>query len=259
MQVRHGMPADAYTLWTERGLSCRLARNLDGWEVSIAAEAGAPFLRRYAHSRGDAGNQAEYLRLLLDRSRAGVRKPRERQPLILIVEDDPENLVAYEETLKLEGFKTASAATIGEARRLVREVKPSAVLLDHVLPDGDGPMFARELRQSCMDAAVPIVLVTGLDPATVSPAYEGGPDALLGKPCRPETLTGVLKLLVRRAAPRPAPRPPARPAIACALVRARCPLCGIGGALVDDAGRFHCQQCGQEGQMERNLHVDTQI
>jgi CheY-like chemotaxis protein len=216
-----------------------------------------PFLRRFAHSRGDAANQAEYLRLLLDRGRAGVRRSRERQPLILIVEDDPENLFAYEETLKLDGFRTASARTIGEARRLMREIKPSAVLLDHKLPDGDGPMFARELRQSITGVAVPILLVTGLDPDTVVPSYDGGPDASLGKPCRPETLTAVLKLLVQRGAPRPAVRH-ARPAHHGPLSRARCPLCGIAGALVETSGRFHCQQCGREGQMERQLYVDTQ-
>src|SRR5436190_14543456 len=105
-------PSDAYILWTEHGLACRLTRNLDGWQVSVEAERGSPFLRRFAQSRGDAGNQAEYLRVLLDRSRAGGRRPRERQPLVLIVEDNPENLFAYEEILKLDGFRTASATSI---------------------------------------------------------------------------------------------------------------------------------------------------
>ena len=251
------MPGDAYTVWTERGLSCRLTRSLDGWQVSVEADGAVPFLRRFAQSKGDAANQAEYLRLLLDCSRGAARKPAERQPVVLIVEDDPENLFAYEETLKLDGFRTASAASLAEARRLMGEVKPSAVLLDHVLPDGDGPMFARELRHSSSDAAVPIVLVTGLDPATVSASYDGGPDALLGKPCRPETLTGVLKLLVQRVSAR-RPARPSQAHQADGLARARCPLCGIPGALVDAAGRFLCQQCGKEGRLERDFYVDTQ-
>lgn len=250
------MPANAYILWTERGISCCLARNADGWQVSVEASGGTPFLRRFAHSRGDAGNQAEYLRLLLDRSRAGARRPRQRQALILIVEDDPENLFAYEETLKLEGFRTASASTVAEARRLMREIRPSAILLDHVLPDGDGTTIVRELRESHADSPVPVVLVTGLDPAAISPAYERGPDALLGKPCRPETLTGVLKLLLQR--------PPAtktgkkRRTPTAPLERARCPLCGVAGALVDGNGCFTCQQCGTEGRIDPALYVETQ-
>src|SRR3954471_24993684 len=231
------MPLDPYTLWTERGLSCRLGRSGHGWHVSVEAEGSAPFLRRFAHSKGDAANQAEFLRLLLDRSRTASRRTRERQSLVLIVEDDSENLLAYEETLKVDGFRTASAPSLAEARRLLREVRPSAILLDHLLPDGDGPMFARELRQSGANAAIPIVLVTGLEPASVSPACDGGPDALLGKPCRPETLTGVLKLLVQRGTPRTPPQPRAAEP-AGILARARCPVCGIAGALVDHAGRF---------------------
>jgi CheY-like chemotaxis protein len=245
------MALDAYILWTERGLSCRVGRTADGWHVSVEAQGGSPFLRRFAHSRGDAGNQGEYLRLLLDRSRGVVRRSRERPAVILIVEDDPENLFAYEETLKLEGFRTASAPSLAEARRLVREIKPAAILLDHLLPDGDGTSFARELRQSVHGAAIPIVLVTGLEPASVSTAYDEGPDALLGKPCRPDALTGVLKLLVQRGGP---PRRPIASVDAVGpLSRARCPLCGLAGALVDTAGRFHCQQCGKEGRMEPGL------
>ena len=105
---------------------------------------------------------------------------------------------------------------------------------------------------------MPVVLVTGLDPSTVAPAYDGGPDASLGKPCRPETLSAVLKLLVQRSGPRPSPRRSARSADLGPLSRARCPLCGIAGALVDVSGSFHCQQCGKEGRMERSLYVDTQ-
>ncbi len=252
------MPAEAYTLWTERGLSCRLSRHLDGWDVCIEAREGMPFLRRFAHSRGDAGNQAEYLRLLLDRSRAGARRPRERQPLILIVEDDAENLLAYEETLRLDGFRTASALTIAEARGLMREIRPAAVLLDHLLPDGEGLEWARELRNSGVHPTVPIVLVTGMDPERVSAACGGGPDALLGKPCRPETLTGVLKLITQRVPQRRTVTPHVAGA-APPLGRARCPLCGTPGALVDEVGSFHCQQCGREGRFERDLYVDTHV
>ena len=195
------MAAQAYILWTDRGLSCRLDRQPEGWRVSIEADGGAPFLRREARSKGDAINQAEYLRLLLDRSRTGVRVAAARQRLVLIVEDDPENLYAYEEILNADGFRTASTRSVADARRLLGEVKPSAVLLDHVLRDGAGPALARELRATC-DDAMPIVLVTGMDPSDVAAEYAGAADALLGKPCRPETLTGVLKLVVQRTVAR---------------------------------------------------------
>jgi CheY-like chemotaxis protein len=245
---------DAYIVWTDHGLSCRLTRNPDGWQVSVEADRGGPFLRRFAGSRGDASNQAEYLRVLLDRSPGGVRH-RHRQPLVLIVDSDADNLFAYEEILKREGFRIASATSIAVARRLIGDARPAAILLDHVLPEGDGPMLARELRASGIDAMIPIVLVTALDRVAVAPACDGGADAQLGKPCRPETLTGVLKLLVQRRPAHASTRATRRPH--ASLSRARCPLCGIGGALVDASGRFHCQRCGKEGTMDRALYVDT--
>jgi CheY-like chemotaxis protein len=192
------MPGNAYILWTERGLSCRLGRTPEGWRLLVEADGGEPFLRRFAHSRGDATNQAEYLRLLLGHARDGLRTSRKRRPLILIVEDDRENLSAYEETLAAQGFRTAAATTLADARRLLREIEPAAILLDHVLPDGEGTALARELRASRGEERVPIVLLTGRDPAAVAGEYAGGADAVLGKPCRPETLTGVLKLVVQR-------------------------------------------------------------
>jgi CheY-like chemotaxis protein len=167
----------------------------DGFEVRLDGPQGA-FVRRAATSQGDARNQAEFLRVLLERSRAGLQRLPARQPLVLLIEDDPDNLFAYEETLRVYGFRTASACSLAEARRLLEQVRPSAILLDHLLPDGEGGSRCGELRDMT-NYSLPIVLVTGVDPERVVLGPQG-PDAVLAKPCRPETLIAVLKLLIPR-------------------------------------------------------------
>lgn len=251
------MQTGPQTLWTGKGLECHLVRTVDGFEVSIQAGDYPPFLRRLAHSHGDALNQGEYLRVLLDRSRDGARRLSSRQPLVMIVEDDPDNLFAYETMLRLDGFRTTSASTLADARRLLRAFQPAAVLLDHMLPDGEGGLMCGELRDTGNGEPLPILLVTGLDPRELKLGLHHSPDAVLGKPCRPETLTAVLKLLVqrRRMAAKTTPRAKLPPG---PVVSARCPLCGTAGALLAGAGLFHCQSCGKDDAAPPPF-VDAQI
>jgi DNA-binding response OmpR family regulator len=153
-----------------------------------------------ARSRGDAHNQGEFLRVLIERSRDSVARNPERAPLVLVVEDDPDNLCAYEEMLRLDGFRTVSAATVRDAVRVAEAVQPAAAVLDHLLPDGPGTALCVELRRHG-DGTLPIVMVTGVDPRTVEMDGGDGPDAVMGKPCRPDLLTALLKLLVRHGKP----------------------------------------------------------
>jgi CheY-like chemotaxis protein len=250
------MQTGPQTLWSGKGLECRLVRSADGFEVSVQAADYPPFLRRLAHSHGDALNQGEYLRVLLHRSRDGVRRGSSRQPLVMIVEDDPDNLFAYETMLRLDGFRTASASSLTEARQLLRTFQPAAVLLDHMLPDGEGGLRCGELRDSGNGDPLPILLVTGLDPRELKLGTHDAPDAVLGKPCRPETLTAVLKLLVQRRkfAARSVRRSKLPPG---PVTSVHCPLCGTTGALRAGDGLFLCQSCGKDGPPAPEGFVDA--
>jgi CheY-like chemotaxis protein len=206
-------PHPSDVLWTENDIWCVLARTGNRLEVLVQRSDDPPFIRKIAQSTGDARNEGEYLRVLLDRRRApaAAETPRE-PPLVLIVEDDPDNLLAYEEILKLDGFAVASAATVLEANRIVRSVTPAAVLLDHMLPDGSGSSLCVTLRRTA-GHALPIVMVTGLNPRDITMGGDEGPDAVMSKPCRPDLLTALLKLLIlrERASASPRSEPSAEP------------------------------------------------
>jgi DNA-binding NarL/FixJ family response regulator len=66
-------------------------------------------------------------------------------PRLLIVDDDRAFRRLARRLLAGSFEVVGEAATVGEARRAVRETVPDAVLLDVRLPDGDGLSLAREL------------------------------------------------------------------------------------------------------------------
>jgi two-component system response regulator AtoC len=79
-------------------------------------------------------------------------------PHVLIVDDDANTLSGLAELVGREGFTTAAAASLAEARERIAERRPDVVLLDLMLPDGNG-MELFEEADTCAGAEV--VLITG--------------------------------------------------------------------------------------------------
>jgi DNA-binding response OmpR family regulator len=78
-------------------------------------------------------------------------------PLVLLVEDEHSIAEPFAHALQRAGFRTAIAATGGEAIVLASSGHPDVVLLDLGLPDADGRDVCRRLRA---DSDVPIIMVT---------------------------------------------------------------------------------------------------
>ncbi|HEX7610010.1 MAG TPA: response regulator transcription factor [Solirubrobacteraceae bacterium] len=87
---------------------------------------------------------------------AGV-PPRAGGDRVLLVEDEQSISEPFSHALAREGFAPQVAASLAEARRMLGEREPDIVLLDLMLPDGDGRELARELRAS---TRVPIIMLT---------------------------------------------------------------------------------------------------
>jgi len=76
---------------------------------------------------------------------------------VLLVEDETSISEPFSHALEREGFVPVVAATVAEARAAFRERDPDIVLLDLMLPDGDGRDLARELQG---ESQVPIIMLT---------------------------------------------------------------------------------------------------
>jgi two-component system response regulator RegX3 len=83
--------------------------------------------------------------------------PRSGGDCVLLVEDEASISEPFAHALAREGFAPVVASTIAEARVRVKELDPDIVLLDLMLPDGDGRDLARELRS---ESQVPIIMLT---------------------------------------------------------------------------------------------------
>ena len=71
-----------------------------------------------------------------------------KHPEILIVDDDPDTLIALHDLLEAEGYRVTEASTCQEALVRTHRLSFNAVLLDIRLPDGDGLSVLGQLRQA---------------------------------------------------------------------------------------------------------------
>ena len=114
---------------------------------------------------------------------------------IVVVEDEPAIAESVAYSLERSGFSVAMAATEAAARPLVTSA--DLVVLDLILPDGDGINLLRWLRQSGSHAAV-IVLSSRDAESDRILALEMGADDYVTKPFSPREVVARVKAVLRR-------------------------------------------------------------
>lgn len=122
---------------------------------------------------------------------------------VLVVEDEPAVRGWLAIQLRRGGYQAFAAGTVEEARVRMSTTKPDVVILDLGLPDGSGLEFLDEMRNEEGSSGVPVVVLTGREPAEVkSPSLRGGAQIFLRKPARgAELLDAIAKLIARNQRP----------------------------------------------------------
>ncbi|HTZ05222.1 MAG TPA: response regulator [Gaiellaceae bacterium] len=115
---------------------------------------------------------------------------------VLVVDDEPQILRALRATLRGAGYTVESAATAEEALTAAAARPPEAVILDLVLPDGNGTDVTRELR-SWSDAPVIVLSAVGEERAKIA-ALDAGADDYVTKPFSVDELLARLRAVLRR-------------------------------------------------------------
>jgi two-component system response regulator RegX3 len=123
---------------------------------------------------------------------------------VLLVEDEASIAEPFQEALLREGFDPTRASTVAEARAAIERSEPDIVLLDLMLPDGDGRELARELHAS---SQVPIIMLTarGSEVDRVL-GLELGADDYVVKPFASAEVIARIRAVLRRGGARARPR-----------------------------------------------------
>lgn len=117
---------------------------------------------------------------------------------VLVVEDDSSLRLAVTDNLEDEGYGVVATASLGAARAAVAAQPFDVVVLDLMLPDGDGSALCRELRKSGNAARVLMLTARTLEDDLVK-GFEAGADDYLAKPYRLRELLARVAALGRRS------------------------------------------------------------
>ena len=117
---------------------------------------------------------------------------------ILVVDDNPANLLAVEAALGELGARMVRAHSGGEALKLLLSHDFALILLDVKMPSMDGFETARLIRARRRSSHTPIIFVTahGRDDREVLAAYQLGAVDFLFKPIVPEILRAKVNVFV---------------------------------------------------------------
>ena len=123
------------------------------------------------------------------------------KPVILIVDDQPQNIELLEAYLVPQGYEVITAATGEEALGKLSGNQIDLILLDVMMPGMDGFEVTRRVRQDSLHRLLPIILVTALkETEDRVKGIEAGCDDFLSKPVdRVELLARVRSLLKVKA------------------------------------------------------------
>ncbi len=117
---------------------------------------------------------------------------------ILIIDDDERLAAMVVGYLEGAGFRVAAAPTAFEGQQRLKREQFDALILDLMLPDGDGLEVCRRIRQT---SDVPILMLTARgDAMDRVVGLEIGADDYLPKPFEPRELLARLRAIPRRKA-----------------------------------------------------------
>ena len=113
-------------------------------------------------------------------------------PRLLLIDDDARLSAMVGDYLGAAGYAVVSAGSLAAGRRHLQAESFDALVLDLMLPDGDGLELCSEVRASPRTRGLPLLMLTARGEAL---------DRIVGHEFEPRELLARIKALLRRAQP----------------------------------------------------------
>jgi CheY-like chemotaxis protein len=113
---------------------------------------------------------------------------------ILIIDDNPMNLLLTSKLLENHGFKASTAESGALGIEFLKNISPSLILLDVMMPDVDGYEVCREIKKVEKWKDIPVIFLTANDQTeNVVEGFDAGGVDYITKPFKSEELLVRIK------------------------------------------------------------------
>ncbi len=203
-------------------------------DVLIASPLHAPALAAFLNNalarQSDGAQRHEQLAQLLFST---------HDAHVLIVDDNPANLLVGSSLLKLYGLTVCEASSGKQALQLMEQERFDLVFMDHMMPEMSGEETVRALRANATLSGLPVVVLTANLPAETHEIYRNADiQGVLTKPLELGKLSDTLLRLLppEKVVPGSAGAAEERGAIDARTVLQRVPLLDYEDGLLHCAG-----------------------
>jgi PAS domain S-box-containing protein len=122
-------------------------------------------------------------------------------PKILIVDDEPDNLIVLRAILSeyFPDCRVVSAVSSSEGLSLLEEIEMDVILLDVQMPGMSGIEMCRRIKKNDKTAHIPVILITAyqITPRLKVEGLEAGAEDFISKPIDSAELTARIKVMLR--------------------------------------------------------------
>lgn len=131
---------------------------------------------------------------------AGGKSPSDT--VVLIVEDDPDQLALADLRVSMAGYKVRVANSVNAyLQSMLDDGVPDLLLLDVVLPDGNGFDVLAKIRRHPVLSSLPVVMLTAKDDAAdIGKGLLLGADGYVTKPYTKNILADVIRRVLKHDA-----------------------------------------------------------
>ena len=119
---------------------------------------------------------------------------------ILVVDDEPLIVDVLRQVLSKAGHTVVAAASGKEALEKALETRPDLVIMDIVMPEGDGYQATAHIKRHPLLQDIPVIFLTGQATEDGGRSYATGGALYLRKPFTDSQIRDIVNLVLRTAA-----------------------------------------------------------